>query len=299
MAEDFLEMVMRLFIFTLLVAACSETGAVQETPVGEHLRREKGFASPKHSSEPVKKPGQDKNSRANPGSAFRTKATSRESASQLASQLEYRGQLGQDKWILESVFPGVTRGYFLDVGSGDGVDISNSKALEDKGWTGICVDPFPKNMKTRTCQIFKEVVYSKAGKKIEFRTAGDYGGIDKHIIRYRQSLRVITAGTVSLMTVTLGSILKRAKAPKFIHYMNLDIEGAELEAMKAFPFSRYKVGAITVEHNFVEPKRSKLKKLLQDNGYRLAKSLKWDDWYVLDECRGPNNCCLCKDKSFD
>src|SRR5687767_9721047 len=55
-------------------------------------------------------------------------------------------QIGQDKWVLETVFPDVRDGFFLDVGSADGTVHSNSKALEQRGWRGVCVDPFPTNM---------------------------------------------------------------------------------------------------------------------------------------------------------
>ena len=82
--------------------------------------------------------------------------------------VRFYSELGQDKWASESVFPGVKDGFFVDVGSGDGTYWSNTKALEEKGWHGICIDPFPKNMQDRTCQIFREVVFSEAGKQVKF-----------------------------------------------------------------------------------------------------------------------------------
>ena len=89
----------------------------------------------------------------------------------------FPSQIGQDKWVSEAIFPGVKNGFFLDVGSGDGTILSNTKALEQKGWTGICIDPFPKHMQDRTCRVFKEVVFSEAGKRVKFQVAGDLGGI--------------------------------------------------------------------------------------------------------------------------
>src|SRR5262245_65796976 len=87
---------------------------------------------------------------------------------------------------------------------------------------------------------------------------------------------------MELTTTTLEDILGRAKAPNFIHYISLDIEGAELEALKAFPFFKYKVGAFTIEHNFEEPKRSEIKALLESQGYRRVRSVGQDDYYMLD-----------------
>src|SRR5262245_3936727 len=72
--------------------------------------------------------------------------------------LRFPSQIGQDRWVEEAVFPGVTNGYFLDVGSADGVVHSNTWALEQRGWSGICIDPFPSNMTGRRCQLFREAV---------------------------------------------------------------------------------------------------------------------------------------------
>src|SRR5574342_721726 len=39
--------------------------------------------------------------------------------------LKFYSETVQDRWIVLCVFPGVTNGYFVDVGSGDGVQDSN------------------------------------------------------------------------------------------------------------------------------------------------------------------------------
>ena len=193
---------------------------------------------------------------------------------------DFYAQFGQDKWIIHRVFPGVTDGYFVDIGAGDGIKDSNTKALEDLGWTGVAIEPFPTNWGSRKCTLFKEVVSSKKGEVVEFRMAGGWGGIDKHIGKMRN--KVQTAPLVKLTTTTIGDILERADAPSFIHYVSLDIEGAEYEALKGFPFSKYKVGAFTIEHNSEEPKRRQIRELLKKNGYRFVRQRGVDDWYVSD-----------------
>lgn len=93
----------------------------------------------------------------------------------LGLERRYYGQVLQDKWVVETVFPGVDNGVFLDVGSADGILYSNTKALEDRGWTGICIDPFPTNMDARRCQMFKDIVFSARGQAIGFAMAGIVG----------------------------------------------------------------------------------------------------------------------------
>src|SRR5262245_59484872 len=166
--------------------------------------------------------------------------------------------------------------FFLDVGSGDGTFMSNTKALEQKGWTGICIDPFPRNMQDRSCQIFKEVVSNEAGERVKFWAAKEkeLGGIlDTLGPSHREAMHKDTAPIVEFTTVTLGDILERAKAPRFIHYVSMNIEGGELPALKGFPFDKYKIGALTVEHNYLEPKRSENKALMESHGYTLVQTL--------------------------
>ena len=192
---------------------------------------------------------------------------------------DFYSQLGQDKWVVGIVYPGVTDGYFVDVGAWDAEIDSNSKALEELGWTGICVDPFPQNWKNRTCRLFEEVAYGRAGEIVRFRAAGQLGGIDDRLGFWKDDVQQFPI--VELRTTTLADILERAGAPPFIHYLSIDTEGSELDILAALPFERYTIGALTVEHNFEEPKRGRIRALLESKGYERAREQLVDDWYVL------------------
>jgi FkbM family methyltransferase len=190
----------------------------------------------------------------------------------------YPSQSGQDKWVALTMFPGIMNGFFLDVGSGDGYIHSNTQALEAKGWKGICIDPFPQNMDGRTCQIFKNVVSNKSGKTVVFHVAGEYGGIADTLGMYKD--QVIKTPAVTLTTTTLDEILARAQAPTFIHFMSLDIEGGELDALRGLSLDRYRFGAMAIEHNFEEPKRTQIRELLEQHGYVLVHTYQQDDFYA-------------------
>jgi hypothetical protein len=62
--------------------------------------------------------------------------------------------------------------------------------------------------------------------------------------------------------------------------VSLDVEGAEYDVLQAFPFSTHRVGAWTIEHNNEEPKRSRIRSLLESHGYRFVRQQIADDWYV-------------------
>ena len=197
---------------------------------------------------------------------------------ELVGARRYYGQTSQDRLIIVSLFPTKTDGFFADIGSADGVTDSNSKAFEDRGWKGVCVDPFPRNMKSRTCKLFEEPVDVEAGRLVDFRVGGFLGGIDEYLGRWKD--RVKDAQVVTLKTTTLTDIFDRASAPSRIDFMSLDIEGAELPALQGLSFEKYRPSVIALEHNYEEPKRSEIREFLGSKGYVVLASLLQDDIYV-------------------
>jgi FkbM family methyltransferase len=190
----------------------------------------------------------------------------------------YPSEIGQDKWVLVRMFPEVTNGFFLDVGSGHGTIGSNTKALEERGWTGICVDPFPTHMEGRTCEMVREVVSSVSGQTVKFHTHSGLGGIADTLGRWKEEAQKSPA--VELTTITLREILERHNAPRYIHFMSIDIEGAELDALKGIGLETYRFGAMAIEHNEEEPKRTEILKFLEGHGYRRTHSFRQDDFYA-------------------
>jgi len=135
--------------------------------------------------------------------------------------------------------------------------------------------------------MFKEVVFSEAGKQVKFWTGGQgnkdsfWGGITDTLgPAAKDIMSTAPSVEVEFTTVTLGDILERAKAPRFIHFVVIDIEGGELNALKGFPFDKYKIGALAVEHFSEEPKRSEIKKLMESHGYKRVFTRYQNDYYV-------------------
>jgi hypothetical protein len=190
----------------------------------------------------------------------------------------FPSQIGQDKWVLATTFPGVKNGFFLDVGSADGTVFSNTKALERHGWTGVCIDPFPTNMQDRSCQMLKEVIFSEAGRRMEFQTGSGIRGILDTLGEFKDKAQ--EGRTVAFTTTMLADVLARPHAPRFIHVVSLDIEGAEVEALKAFPFDTHTIGSMVVEHNYDGAKRSAIEALMKSHGYARTHTWKQDDFYV-------------------
>lgn len=61
-----------------------------------------------------------------------------------ARQVNKYSQYGEEIY-LQAIFValGISQGYFVDFGAGDGVKLSNVRALIEKGWTGLMMDGNP------------------------------------------------------------------------------------------------------------------------------------------------------------
>ncbi len=187
-------------------------------------------------------------------------------------------QFGQDLWVALAVAPGKRNGFYVDAGSADGRFMSNTRLLDELGWKGICIDPFPTNMQRRTCEVFRQPVFSESGKKVSFRAAGMLGGIDSDLGKYKGTTS--GAGRVELVTATLDEILAKGHAPRYIDYMSIDVEGAEYDALLGLSLDRYEIGTFTIEHNFEAKKREAIRTLLEGKGYVRVRVWEVDDWYV-------------------
>lgn len=195
-------------------------------------------------------------------------------------------QLGQDLWVLEKT--GYKRGgFFVEFGATDGVLLNNSYLLEREfGWRGICAEPNPKFFqqlqKNRTCISSDACIAGETGVEVEFIFADAYGGMAKHAgadMHAEKRTAYATAGkTARLQTISLNDFLKRYDAPCDIDYLSIDTEGSELEILSSFPFDKWNISLITVEHNFTS-QRIAIRELLLRHGF-VCTEREWDDWYA-------------------
>jgi len=195
-------------------------------------------------------------------------------------------QLGQDTDVI-GYYKCKRGGYFVEIGAFDGIKFSNTYLLEkDYDWNGICVEPLPdvfnalkKNRTKSNCT--DSVIYSEAGKNMAFDVSlrdGMFSGISEYIISHKRFVDS-SKKTINLKTTTLADLLHKFHAPSFIEYLSVGIEGGEWEALRSFDFQKYTFGLINIKHNFLEPLRTDIRKLLTSHNYVYVKENKWVDYY--------------------
>jgi len=198
--------------------------------------------------------------------------------------MESYSQIGQDLFVLD-YFKNLKDGYFVEIGASNGITLSNTYLLEkNHGWMGVCIEPgteeFVEMQKNRKCHLVNKAVYSKSGLKMDFvkRLNGLISGLREHY-DFKTWKPADTDKSVVVETETLTDILDRLAAPKFIQYMSIDTEGAEVEILKGIDFSKYTFGLLNVEHNHNVLQRRMQREILEANGYKLLKENQWDDYY--------------------
>ena len=201
-------------------------------------------------------------------------------------------QLDQDKWV-NSVLGNKQDGFFVELGASNGVELSNTLFFERfLGWNGICIEPNPKFKdelsKNRKCHICNFCVSSIDDRELDFSVCGYTSGLIETAGPFTKKKDSI----IKVKTKTMESILKMYNTPNVIDYLSLDVEGHEYEILKTFPFDKYIIKCITVEHN--EPHtgpemRYKIRDILVKNGYVFVKGndniRNWkhgsiDDFYI-------------------
>jgi len=197
----------------------------------------------------------------------------------------FKSQYGQDR-ILLSLLGDRPPGFFVEMGAGDGIDISNSYYFEKElGWNGLLIEPNPdlygRLIKNRNCLTSNRLCGKEEGIEVTFLVAGVVSGIVAPPLGYWVQ-KNIDNPKIKLRTYLLGNILKEFNCPTKMDFLSLDVEGQEVEILKTFPYENYSFDFICIEHNSCwdgPENREVIKGILLFNGYELVQETSIDDFY--------------------
>lgn len=171
--------------------------------------------------------------------------------------MQYRHDLGNDRWIAEHVFPDLKGGFFIEAGATNGINGSGTYVLEkDRGWTGLCIEPIPFQFERvkefRTCAADNRALWDISDQTLEFtiypQKTGHSGLTETNKNWQRPGFEDEEKILLPVKTVTLSDALHQHGAPTVIDYLCLDIEGSELKVLGAFDFNGpHTIRAISIE----------------------------------------------------
>lgn len=177
----------------------------------------------------------------------------------------YYSQHNQDRWLEENVFHGLKRGVFVDVGAHDGKTLNNTLFFEETHqWTGVNIEPIP--------FVFEQLEKNRPlGKNINVAIAekeGDFpfllndgytemlSGLQEYFDeRHKSRISRENAHFKGNTTITnipcrrLDNLLREHSISR-IHYLSVDVEGAEFSVIKSIDFEKTQIDVIGFENNY-------------------------------------------------
>lgn len=170
--------------------------------------------------------------------------------------------------------------FFVEVGMIDGRRFSNTLALEERGWRGICVEAHPDYVKhvrqnRPNSLVVHAVVADRHQAQMTFfaDARGDLSTIhprDETAMRERFGKWYTGYKPVAVTGRTLDEILTDARAPVGLEVVSIDIEGGEMPALAGLDLDRWKPRALVIEAED-EAARQRLAAWFGPRGYRLAR----------------------------
>jgi len=167
--------------------------------------------------------------------------------------------------IIINLFNGKHGGTFCDIGSNDGVTLSNTFALANNyGWTGLLVEASPKayerllkNYELIDRDIdLQNVAIGKEDGKLEFWESGtllgtnDVGlvstGVYSELTRW-DSLKM-PFNKIQVPMTSFATMLSRSRHTHF-DLLSIDIEGMELDVLPQIDFKALKIQVAVIEFN--------------------------------------------------
>ena len=161
--------------------------------------------------------------------------------------------------LVNYIFKNKRKGIYLDVGSQHPISNNNTYLLYKRGWHGINIDLDSKNIdlfniaRKGDININVAISSSESIKKLYFYHPGSpINTISKNNAdRQKAKIKEIR----EIKTNTLNNILEQNDYNK-IDYLNIDVEGHELDVLKGLDLTKYEPDVISVE--FLDLKMKKL-----------------------------------------
>lgn len=171
----------------------------------------------------------------------------------------------QDEYLEKNIFKGYNSGIYVDVGSHDGITINNTIYFQKNNkWNGINIEPikkvYNKLIINRPNDININCAVCNYDGKTEFICNTGYtemiSGI-KDTYDYRHYNRLNNENT--LMNASTEIIIVNTKKLETIfdehhithvHYLSIDVEGAEFEVIKSINFDKVFIDVIGFENNY-------------------------------------------------
>ncbi|MEM7755339.1 MAG: FkbM family methyltransferase [Planctomycetota bacterium] len=189
--------------------------------------------------------------------------------------LGFRAEYGEDLFLL-ALFAGHDSGFFIEAGASDGRELAVTHALEHLGWTGLLVEAVPERIEAAAkYRTGARTVHAALGPPNASPTAtlriyeGQSWDLTSHLTQDGDDTKRPDRGFRDIVVPvrTLDDLLAEDGPPERIDLLVLDIEGAEIDAMRGLDFDARPPRVICIEDHDLDPGTDKVR-FLTERGYR-------------------------------
>ena len=205
--------------------------------------------------------------------------------------------------LISYIFRNKRKGIFIDIGCNHPVYNNNTYLLYKKGWRGINID-----LDEKSINLFN--TFRKSDLNIKQAISSKAEEVDLYFYHNKSPINTINKDLVNfhktkpkqikkINTKTLNSIIMKTPfANEKIDFMNIDVEGHELNVLKGFDLKKYSPTIIVIEYLDLNVKKleitnfnlqniinSKIYKYMINNNYTLVNWIHSDLVFVNNNYR--------------
>ena len=164
---------------------------------------------------------------------------------------------------------GAARGTFLDIGANDGETLSNSRALAELGWAGVCVEPSPTAYAAlerlyaghELIECHNVAICNGEGPAILHESGPHLGAKDHGLLstvvptemdRWKNTSNVFTPTSVEC--ITFYSLIQRSQYSTF-EFITIDAEGMDYDILFQIDLRVVDCRMLIVEYNGIDEHR--------------------------------------------
>ena len=203
-------------------------------------------------------------------------------------------QEGEDI-LLNRIFGGKKNGFYVDVGAHHPMRFSNTHFFYRKGWSGINIDAMPGSMeefeKYRRRDINLELGVAQQESILDYYAFNDpaLNSFSAKVVKERNLLKnnYHVIEIIKIKVKPLREILAYHLKGRKIDFLNVDVEGFDLDVLKSNDWSKYRPRFVLAEilssslHNIDQ---NKIVQFMREQGYatyaKLANTVFFEDLQV-------------------
>lgn len=197
----------------------------------------------------------------------------------------FESQLGQDCFV-DTLLKKKANGTFVEIGVGNGVNLSNTFFLEKfRNWNGLLCEPAKRfhasirqNRKSRLVESAVLNISNVSVDFVEVEGAAELSTVKNYVTMDNHSERKIIQYPVP--AITFNDLCKDHLTGNHIDYLSIDTEGSEYDIIASISFDRFNISIISVEHNYDLKKLSLIRSVLLKNHYVEMFGFSWDSIFV-------------------